>query len=249
MSEHSVKVLDQLEQLYEQYGYLAALLGAFCENTALLGLLLPGGSLALLAAFLAGSGQLNIGGVFLCVWLGTLLGYHCDYLMGRLLLARVVFRRFPVGYGRRWRLAARLRLARRWLHRHGGKAIVFSHLVGHMRSLTALSAGMLAMRYQRFLLWELLAAGLWSGLYCLLGYLLAGEYALLSRLLQGSGWAASLVVLGIALGWMAWRLSRSRSRSRRRGPRSASRPIPEMGLALSQHQSDPATSERARPGA
>ncbi|WP_052887510.1 DedA family protein [Thermogemmatispora carboxidivorans] len=218
MNDLSDKVLARLEQFYEQYGYAAALLGAFTENTALLGLLLPGGSLALLAAFLARQGQLDIVAVFLCVWLGTVLGYHCDYLIGRLLLAQTVLLHLPAHLDRRWRLTARLRLARRWLQRHGGKAILFSHLVGHMRSLTALSAGMLAMRYRRFLLWELLAAGLWSLLYCGLGYWLASEYALLSRLLKGSGWAAGLLLAGIVIGWLAWRLGRKHWRRRQRRP-------------------------------
>ncbi|RAQ96440.1 DedA family protein [Thermogemmatispora tikiterensis] len=247
MNALSDKALVRLEQLYEQYGYIAALLGAFTENTALLGLLLPGGSLALLAAFLAREGQLNIVGVFLCVWLGTVLGYHCDYLIGRLLLARSLPHHLPAWLDRRWRLAARLRLARRWLQHHGGKAILFSHLVGHMRSLTALSAGLSAMRYWRFLLWELLAAGLWSLLYCGLGYWLASEYALLSRLLQGSGWAFGLLLAGIAIGWMAWRLGRHRWRGR--GRRSGPRPFPQKKVALfSQDQSPPAPSEDPRSG-
>ncbi|GER82761.1 MAG: VTT domain-containing protein [Thermogemmatispora sp.] len=245
MNALSDKALVRLEQLYEQYGYIAALLGAFAENTALLGLLLPGGSLALLAAFLARDGQLNIVSVFLCVWLGTVLGYHCDYLIGRLLLARTLLHHLPAWLDRRWRLAARLRLARRWLQHHGGKAILLSHLVGHMRSLAALSAGLLAMRYWRFLLWELLAAGLWSLLYCGLGYWLASEYALLSRLLQRSGWVLGWLLAGIAIGWIVWHLGRHRwrGRGRRSGPRSFPR---KKASHRSQGQSSLAPSEDPR---
>ncbi|MBX5448542.1 DedA family protein [Thermogemmatispora sp.] len=225
MNDLSDKALTKLVEFYEQYGYAAALLGALSENTALLGLLLPGGSLALLAAFLARTGQLEIVGVFFCVWLGTVLGYHCDYLVGRLLLVKALHRRLPRSVDRRWRLAARLRLARRWLQRHGGKAILLSHLVGHMRSLTAMSAGMLAMRYRRFLLWELLAAGLWSLLYCGLGYLLASEYALLSRLLQGSSWALLLLLLGFGMAWLTARSLSQGSRRGRRNRQVGSRPL------------------------
>nr|BBH94386.1 hypothetical protein KTA_25850 [Thermogemmatispora argillosa] len=232
MNDLSEKALTRLGEFYEQYGYAAALLGALSENTALLGLLLPGGSLALLAAFLARTGQLDIVGVFFCVWLGTVLGYHCDYLLGRWLLARALFRRLPGSLDRRWRLAARLRLARRWLQRHGGKAILLSHLVGHMRSLTAMSAGMLAMRYRRFLLWELLAAGLWSLLYCGLGYLLGSEYALLSRWLQGSGWAALLLLAGIGMAWLFFQRLSQRNRQGRGKRRVVSRSPVETATRL-----------------
>src|SRR5207247_11365321 len=69
--------------LYDQYGYLIVFLGTLGENTALLGLLLPGNSLALLGAFYARLGTLQIGWVIFFAWLGTLIGYHIDYLIGR----------------------------------------------------------------------------------------------------------------------------------------------------------------------
>jgi hypothetical protein len=50
MNALSDKALVRLEQLYEQYGYIAALLGAFTENTALLGLLLACGVCSIAAS-------------------------------------------------------------------------------------------------------------------------------------------------------------------------------------------------------
>ncbi|MFL5661948.1 MAG: hypothetical protein ACJ8BW_11440 [Ktedonobacteraceae bacterium] len=42
---------------YDQYGYLVVFLGTLSENTALLGLVLPGNSLALLGVFLHVKGR------------------------------------------------------------------------------------------------------------------------------------------------------------------------------------------------
>src|SRR5436305_12241987 len=109
-----------LGEFYNQYGYLTVFLGTLGENTALLGLLLPGNSLALLGAFYARLGTLNLGWAIFLATLGTILGYHIDYLLGRFVLARVATSWSASQPARRIRLAGRLRLARMLLTRHGG---------------------------------------------------------------------------------------------------------------------------------
>jgi membrane protein DedA with SNARE-associated domain len=168
--------IELLGTLYDRWGYLIVFLGSLLENTALLGLFLPGASLALLGAFYAQQGTLQLGWVIFFAWAGTVLGYHADYLLGRLLLTRLLGRWDDSWLGRRLRLAARVRLGGRFLTRHGGKAILLSHVVGHVRSFVALSAGATHMRYRRFLAFELVAALLWNTAFCLLGYF-AGDGA------------------------------------------------------------------------
>lgn len=204
--------LDSLAELYDTYGYLIVFLGALFENTALLGLLLPGGTLALLGAFYAYQGTLNIVWVILFAWIGTVLGYNADYLIGRLLLSRLAGRWSASWLGQKLRLAGRLRLARMFLAKHGGKAILLSHVVGHVRSFVALSAGATHMRYRRFLSYELIAALLWNTLFCLLGYFAGSEREQLQLLLERSGWAVLLVVALAYAGWrlVRWRLARLR---------------------------------------
>src|SRR5438105_3868467 len=113
--------IETLGALYERWGYLIVFLGTFGENTALLGLFLPGASLALLGAFYAQQGTLQLGWVIVFAWAGTVLGYHADYLLGRLLLTRMMERWGGSWLGQRLRLPARVRLGRRFLARHGGK--------------------------------------------------------------------------------------------------------------------------------
>ncbi|HKT37904.1 MAG TPA: DedA family protein, partial [Ktedonobacterales bacterium] len=173
MLEH---LLDLLRDLYDQYGYLIVFLGAFGENTALLGLALPGGTLALLGAFYARQGTLNLVWVIFFAWMGTVLGYHVDYLLGRFALGKIMLRWGDSRLGRRMRLAGRLRLGRRLLTKYGGRAILLSHIVGHIRSFVALSAGATRMSYRRFLSFELVAALLWNTAFCLIGYLAGAEY-------------------------------------------------------------------------
>ena len=212
--------LKLIGEFYDRYGYLTVFLGSLGENTAFLGLLLPGNSLALLGAVYARIGTLNLGWVIFFASIGTVLGYHVDYLFGRLVLTRASSRWSASRIGRRMRLAGRLRLARILITKHGGKAILISHLIGHLRSFVALSAGMSRMNYRRFLGYELVAAAVWNTSFCLLGYLLAGEIDRLQVLIERAGW----VIVGVlVLLFIAWRFLRQRVRQRIRQERREAR--------------------------
>ena len=197
--------LDALQQFYDQYGYLLVFFGALGENTALLGLLLPGSTLALLGGFYAREGTLNLWVVLLLAWWGTVLGYNLDYLVGRFLLGRLAGKWSATPLGRRIRLAGRMRLARAILAKHGGKAILLSHIVGHIRSFVALSAGASHMRYRRFLGFELVAGLLWSSLYVLIGYLAGSERERLQVILERSGW---VILAAVIAAYIIYRLAR-----------------------------------------
>jgi membrane protein DedA with SNARE-associated domain len=204
-------LIQWLGSLYDQYGYLIVFLGTFGENTALVGLILPGGTLALLGAFYARAGMLNIGWVIFFAWIGTVLGYHVDYLIGRLLLSRYAPAWSASRIGRWMRLAGRLRLGQRILRKYGGRTIFISHAIGHIRSFVALSAGMTRMPYRRFLGYELIAAMFWTGGYCLLGYFLGAEFEMLQVMIERWG----LVLVGaLILGFVGWRLAKGRIRGR-----------------------------------
>src|SRR6185312_6727426 len=167
--------------------------------------------LALLGAVYARLGTLNLGWVIFLASLGTILGYHIDYLLGRFVLARVASNWGRTRLGRRLHLAGRLRLGRMLIAKHGGKAILMSHLFGQLRSVVALSAGMTRMKYLRFLGYELVAAAMWNTAFCLLGFSLSSHIDLLQMLIQRGGW----VVFGILiLLFLAWRLFKQRARKR-----------------------------------
>jgi membrane protein DedA with SNARE-associated domain len=192
---------------YDTYGYALVFCGALAENTVLLGLILPGGTLAALGAFYARVGTLNLIWVIALAWLGTVLGYHVDYLLGRYALGRFLTRWSATPLGQRLRLAGRVRLARAFLARHGGKAILLSHTAGHLRSFVALSAGATRMPYARFLAFEMIAALLWNSVFCLVGYLVGAELDRLLALLGRVGWI-SVVALGAGL--ILWYIVRVR---------------------------------------
>jgi len=205
--------VEALRAFYGQYGYPVVFLGALAENTALLGLVLPGGTLALLGGVYAREGTLSLAAVIAFAWIGTTLGYSLDYAVGRYVLGRYAGAWGASRLGRRLRLAGRLRLARAFLWKHGGKAILLSHAIGHVRSFVALTAGLSGMRFARFVGFELVAALLWSSAYCLLGYAVAAEWDRVQALVERAGWALAAVLV---LAYLVWRFL-LRGRMRRRG--------------------------------
>lgn len=123
------------------------------------------------------------------------------------------------------RLAGRIRLARALLARHGGKAILISHTIGHMRSFVALSAGITQMNYPRFLLFEVIAALLWNTLYCFVGYFIGTQVEHVQLLFERAGW----VILGVLiLLFLAWRFFKRRRLWRSRRPKVAAHPSADL---------------------
>jgi len=214
-------IIELLGKFYDQYGYMLVFLGSLGENTAVLGLVLPGGSLTLIGAFYARQGTLNLGWVIFLAWVGTVLGYHADYLFGRFVLRHVTQHWGASRLGRHLRLAGRIRLARALLAKHGGKAILISHTVGHMRSFVALSAGITQMRYPRFLVFEMVAALIWNVLYCVLGYFIGTQIELIQVLFERSGW----IIFGLLIVlFFIWRFLKGRMQPKRRRRRSIAKP-------------------------
>jgi membrane protein DedA with SNARE-associated domain len=208
--------INAIKGAYDQYGYLIVFLSTFCENTALLGLFLPGNFLVLLGAFYARVGTLHLSWVIIFAWLGTVLGCHVDYLIGRFALVHIITYCRTKKLGRHLRLAGRIRLARLWVAKHGRKAILLSHVVGHVRSFVALSAGMLRMNYWNFLCFEMIAALLWTTAFSLLGYGLAIEIDRLHQLITRSGWIILTVLILLFLVWWGYRRKGQKHSKRRR---------------------------------
>src|SRR5918911_1280458 len=192
------QVIDALRAAYDSWGYPLVLLGALLENTALLGLVLPGGSLVLLGAVYAQQGVLAWPLVLVLGWLGMVLGTSLDYAFGRWAL------RATLGQTRLMaRLEPKLGDAERFLERHGAWAFLLAHFVGHIRSFVALTAGTSRLPYRRFLRYEALAALAWNLIWVMAGYLVGANLGLLQRLMGGAGLA---VVLAVVAGYLAYRL-------------------------------------------
>jgi membrane protein DedA with SNARE-associated domain len=184
------QIVETLRAAYSTWGYPLVLLGALLENTALLGLVLPGGSLVLLGAIYAQRGAMALPLVLVLGWLGMVLGTSLDYALGRWGLHSTLGRTRLMA-----RLEPKLAAAQRFLARHGAWALVLAHFIGHVRSFVAITAGASRLPYRRFLLYEGIAALAWNLVWVMAGYLVGKHLDALQRFVGGSG----LALVGLVL--------------------------------------------------
>ena len=78
--------------------------------------------------------------------------------------------------------------AQLYLDRRGGPAIFISRFLPVLHSLIPLTVGMSTMRYRRFIAWTVPACVIWAFAYVTVGWLAAGSYRELSRSLHWAGY-------------------------------------------------------------
>ncbi len=188
---------DSLRGAYGTWGYLIILVGALLENTALLGLLLPGGALVLLGAVYAQQGMLSLPLVFLFGSLGMIVGTSIDFALGRWGVRSTLWRMRSHP-----RLDAKLIEAKHFLLRHGVWALLLAHFIGHIRSFVAITAGMSRLPYGRFLSYEVIAALAWNLVWVTLGYVVGTNLGVFQRYMSGVG--LGLVVAAV-IGYFVYR--------------------------------------------
>lgn len=125
--------------------------------------------------------------------LGAAVGDHLWYLAGRLGAGdrlTALYCKLSLASGR---CEAR---ARSRFDRFGPLAIVIGRFVAGVRIFAAPMAGGGAISYPRFLLFELIGALAWSGLFIALGYVLGAQWR---GLLERYGWGALLTGVAVLM--------------------------------------------------
>jgi len=168
---------------------LLAGFGMFCETTILIGLLIPGDTIVLVAS----TGVENVPqylGMLVAVVVGSLAGESVGFLLGRWFGHRIRASKLGVRLGEgNWVRAER------YLERRGGIAVFASRFLPVLHSLVPLTVGMTAWSYRRFMTWTAPACVLWASAYVTVGTLAAGGYRQLAAQLHWAGYLFAAVVL------------------------------------------------------
>ena len=141
-----------LEYLISTYGYAAVLVGTFLEGETIL----------VLGGFVAHRGYLELPGVMLAAFAGTLAGDQLYFYIGRTRGARLLERR-PA-----WRRNAARVLA--LLESHQTLFILGFRFVYGIRTVSPFAIGMSRVDRGRFLVLNALGAALWAVAFGALGY-------------------------------------------------------------------------------
>jgi undecaprenyl-diphosphatase len=160
------KLIEDVGKRLGQWTYLLVGGLAFLETGAFVGLVAPGESAVLIGGVVAGQGEISIVALIALVWACAVAGDCTSYFLGRRL-----GRGFLERHGPKLKITEdRLDKVDGFFDRHGGPTILIGRFLGLVRALAPFLAGASRMELRRFLPYDILGAGLWSALFCLLGY-------------------------------------------------------------------------------
>jgi membrane-associated protein len=156
-----------LSQVIAQYGtgtHLILFLIVFCETGLVVTPFLPGDSLLFAAGTFAAIGALDLWLVIVLLIAAAILGDTVNYWTGAWV--------GPRAFSGNVRFLRREYLERtgEFYQRHGGKTIIIARFIPIIRTFAPFVAGVGAMSYPRFIVYNVVGAVLWVGLFTLGGY-------------------------------------------------------------------------------
>jgi membrane-associated protein len=159
---------EHIGDLIAQYGpqiYIIFFLVVFCETGLVLTPFLPGDSLLFTAGAFSALGQLNIGLMFALLSAAAILGDTVNYWIGHYLGPKVF----------RWKKSRlfnpeHLQRTHAFYEKYGGKTIILARFVPIVRTFAPFVAGVGAMTYSKFILYNIVGALAWVAICLFAGY-------------------------------------------------------------------------------
>jgi undecaprenyl-diphosphatase len=160
------RTIEDLGDALGSYTYVLVGVMAFLETGAFVGLIAPGEFTVVFGGVVAGQGKIDVVALLALVWAAAVAGDVTSYVLGRRL-----GRGFLVRHGPRLNITeARLEQVEAFFADHGGPTILIGRFIGLVRALAPFVAGASRMPFRRFVPYDVIAAGLWSATFVLLGY-------------------------------------------------------------------------------
>lgn len=191
----------------DRFGYFAIFFGVLLED---FGIPLPGETMLVTGALFASLGSFKIEWVGLLGFFGAIIGDNIGYAVGRYAGRRVVLK-----YGRFVFLnEERLHKFESFFARHGGKIVIVARFVEGLRQFNGIVAGLSRMEWRRFLLFNVVGAAIWVGVWTCAAYFLASQLGVIlsgfkrfeKYILIGLASAAFVALSYLLIKWLAGRL-------------------------------------------
>lgn len=180
---HLDKHLGEIIRNYGVWTYLILFVIVFCETGLVVTPFLPGDSLLFAAGTFAAIGSLNVHWLVVVLSGAAILGDTVNYWIGAYI--------GPKAFSGEYRLLKKEYLDRthRFYEKYGGKAIILARFVPIVRTFAPFVAGIGAMNYGRFILYNVVGGIAWVAGLTYAGYLFADNPLVKERF--------SLVILAI----------------------------------------------------
>ena len=152
--------------LIQTVGYLGVFAIVFVESGLLIGFFFPGDSLLFTAGFLASQGFFDIKVLIIGCFIAAVAGDSGGYFIGKKFGPKIFTKEDSFFFQKK-----HLTRAQNFYDKHGGKTIILARFMPVVRTFAPVVAGVGAMQYRRFLMFNLIGAVLWA-----IGITLAGFY-------------------------------------------------------------------------
>ena len=208
MNEVLLWILDLVSSIDPVARTALAGVGIFLETSVLVGLVVPGDSIVLVAATAVETPTEYVALVVVVI-LGALGGESVGFALGRYFGPRIQGSRLGRRIGENnWQRAAN------YVDRRGGIAVFISRFLPVLHSLVPVTVGMSNMTYRRFIAWTAPACIIWSLGYVTFGSVAALSYRQLSQTLHFAGYlfVGAIVVFVVGVIVVKKLLERSEAR-------------------------------------
>ena len=187
-------VFNHLLTLSPGWFYFALFAGAYLENIFPP---VPGDTVTLFGAYLAGRTERSLTVVFLSTNLGSIAGFMTYCFLGRLIRPD-----FFVRKNYRFLPASKIEKAGLWFRRWGYWIVLFNRFMTGIRSVISIVCGMYGLPWLRVLIVASIGCTIWNLLLVRVGYSLGTNWPLIDRILRQYSrifLGASLVLLAVWL--------------------------------------------------
>jgi membrane protein DedA with SNARE-associated domain len=183
--------LHGVAPILDRWGYLAV---AGVIGVESFGVPAPGQTIMVAAAIYAGAGRLNVFAVGAIAFVAAVLGDNVGYWIGVRGGRRLVHR-----FGKYIFITPeRLDWAERFFARRGNRIVVVARFIDGLRQLNGVIAGITAMPWRTFLIYNAIGAALWVGWWTTISYFLGTHLiVIMEHAHRYKWWAIALVAIAV----------------------------------------------------
>ncbi len=184
------------------FGYWFVLLISLAESLVVVGSIVPGATVVVLAGFLSAQGYLDIGALIWFAAIGAILGDGISYYLGT--KGTKFFK-----HENKYLKISHLEKGKEFFKKHGNKSIFFARFLGFIRAILPFIAGLSKMDLKIFLFWNITSAFVWSASHLLLGYFFGASLGLIEGWISRVG--IFLIILAV-LFFLVWLIVKYRKK-------------------------------------
>ncbi len=159
--------------IFEEFGLLIAFVASAAESIPIIGFIIPGQTLLVIAAIFSRLGAYNIWELIAIAALGSFLGDATGYLLGRRYSAPILQKM------RGFISHEKIEKTKIFTEKHAGKAVFFGRFNSFTRSFSPFFAGLSNISKPKFFFYALISGIAWSFCFGILGYIIGEGFTVI----------------------------------------------------------------------